>query len=402
LTPPSATAPLGGGAATLAPYRIPMFRRFQTDRDIVLIDQRGTGDSNPLDCSSADASQDDDLQSLEDYPVRRFRECLDTLDADPRLYTTAIAMDDVDDVRRYLGYEAINLWGGSYGTRAALVYLKRHESAVRSAVLDGVAPPDMRLPLYAARDSQRALDRLLDDCAGDAVCARAFPDLRGTVATLWAQLADRPRVAFTHPRTGERREVTLSPRLISIVIFQSLYSPDVASLLPRLLTDAAGGNVHGLLALAFNRDLPKGAMSDGLFLSVVCAEDLPRIADPSRLQAWIVTTAKREALLLRMRGQRTVSMTRADDSEDETSGEWDLADQSPIAEDALEELQQLNGLRNALERLDERCRDLLLLLFRDEDDKLSYDDVARRLGTSVGSIGPTRSRCLDKLRRSVI
>ena len=131
-------------------------------------------------------------------------------------------------------------------------------------------------------------------------------------------------------------------------------------------------------------------------------EHLPRIADPSRLQAWIVTTAKREALLLRMRGQRTVSMTRADDAEGEASGEWDLADQSPIAEDALEELQQLNGLRNALERLDERCRDLLLLLFRDEDDKLSYDDVARRLGTSVGSIGPTRSRCLDKLRRSVI
>ena len=129
-------------------------------------------------------------------------------------------------------------------------------------------------------------------------------------------------------------------------------------------------------------------------------QHLPRIAEPNRLQAWIVTTTKREALLQRQRGQRNVSMTRADESHDEGS-EWDLADESPIAEEVLAELQQLNQLRAALDRLDERCRDLLLLLFRENDDKLSYDEVARRLGTSVGSIGPTRSRCLDKLRRFV-
>ena len=129
-------------------------------------------------------------------------------------------------------------------------------------------------------------------------------------------------------------------------------------------------------------------------------QQLPRIADPSRLQAWIVTTTKREALLQRQRGQRTVSMTRADESHEEGS-EWDMADEAPIAEEALAELQQLNQLRTALDRLDARCRDLLLLLFRDEDDKLSYDEVARRMSTTVGSIGPTRSRCLDKLRRFV-
>ena len=129
-------------------------------------------------------------------------------------------------------------------------------------------------------------------------------------------------------------------------------------------------------------------------------KQLPRISDPSRLQAWIVTTSKREALLQRQRGQRNVSMTRAEESQDEGS-EWDLADEAPIAEQALAELQQLNQLRTALERLDARCRDLLLLLFRDEDDKLSYDEVARRMSTTVGSIGPTRSRCLDKLRKFV-
>jgi RNA polymerase sigma factor (sigma-70 family) len=130
-------------------------------------------------------------------------------------------------------------------------------------------------------------------------------------------------------------------------------------------------------------------------------EQLPRIQDPSRLQAWIVTTAKREALLQRSRGQRMVSMTREDDSGDEGAPAWDLADETPTAEAALQELQQLNTLRVALDRLDERCREMLLLLFRDEDEKLSYDEVARRLGVPVGSIGPTRSRCLDKLRRMV-
>ena len=130
-------------------------------------------------------------------------------------------------------------------------------------------------------------------------------------------------------------------------------------------------------------------------------QHLPRIQDPTRLQAWIVTTAKREAILQRQRGQRTVSMTQADDAL-EVSAEWDLADESPIAEEALADLQQLNQLRGALDRLDVRCRDLLLLLFRDEDDKLSYDEVARRMGSSVGSIGPTRARCLDKLRKFVI
>jgi pimeloyl-ACP methyl ester carboxylesterase len=267
----------GGGAATLASQRIPMFRRYQTDRDIVLVDQRGTGDSNPLDCA-ADAD-DDDLSSVDVYPVERFRRCLATLQADARFYTTAIAMDDIDDVRQFLGYGRINLWGGSYGTRAALVYLKRHEASVRAVVLDGVAPPDMRIPLYMARDGQRALDRLLDDCEHDTVgCAQAFPNLRGTVNLLWTQLAARPRVAFAHPRTGKPTSLVVSQRLIATIVFQSLYSPEITALLPQLLTDAARGNFQGLFALAFSTDLPKGAMSEGLFLSVVCAEDMPRIS----------------------------------------------------------------------------------------------------------------------------
>ena len=124
---------------------------------------------------------------------------------------------------------------------------------------------------------------------------------------------------------------------------------------------------------------------------------LPRIADPQRLQAWIVTTAKREVLLALRRGRRTVSMTRDDDAGDETA-EFDVADDAPLPEDALADLQQQALVRNALDRMDARCRELLLMLFRDDDEKLPYEEVAQQLGLSVGSIGPTRARCLGKLR----
>ncbi|HEX6362213.1 MAG TPA: sigma-70 family RNA polymerase sigma factor [Albitalea sp.] len=127
-------------------------------------------------------------------------------------------------------------------------------------------------------------------------------------------------------------------------------------------------------------------------------EHLPRIADPSRLQAWIVTTTKREALLQLRRGRDTVSMARPPDEHGEV-GERDVADESPIAEEAIAELQQLNRLRVAMERLDERSRALIRLLFRDDDEKLPYEEIARQLDMPVGSIGPMRARCLEKLRR---
>jgi len=126
-------------------------------------------------------------------------------------------------------------------------------------------------------------------------------------------------------------------------------------------------------------------------------EHLPRIAEPERLQAWIVTTAKREALLQRQRGRRTVSMT-PDDAAGDDGAAWDLPDESAIPEAALDELQQLNRLRGGLDRLDERCRVLLARLF-EPDERPDYAAVGQELNMPVGSIGPTRARCLDKLRR---
>lgn len=126
-------------------------------------------------------------------------------------------------------------------------------------------------------------------------------------------------------------------------------------------------------------------------------EALPRIKQPDRLQAWIVTTAKREVFLLIKRGRRTESMTGTPDAQGE-SNEWDVADEAPLPEEMLGELQQLHALRLGLDRLDKRCRDLLELLFVDDEDRLPYEEISARLGMPAGSIGPTRSRCLGKLR----
>ncbi len=127
-------------------------------------------------------------------------------------------------------------------------------------------------------------------------------------------------------------------------------------------------------------------------------QHLPQIVDPTRLRGWIAVTAKRETLLQLRRGRRTVSMTREGDEDDETP-DWDLIDESPRPGDALDELQQLARLRNAMDQLDKRSRTLLLLLFRADGEKVAYEDVAQQLGLPVGSIGPTRARCLDKLRK---
>jgi pimeloyl-ACP methyl ester carboxylesterase len=267
----------GQGAAAMARGLRDMFRRVQANRDIVLVDQRGTGKSHPLDCKFDEDSLAQLNEPLE-TSMTRLRGCLQGLDADPRQYTTTIAMDDLDDVRDYLGYDTINIYGGSYGTRAALVYLRQHEPTVRSVIIDGVAPPDMRLPLFMARDGQRALDRLLADCEADETCRTRHPQLAARLRTLVSDLEAKPaRTMLTHPRTGITEEVSVNGEFLVNVIFGALYSPLVSSLLPELIARAERRDFQGLLALGSINEGAGQNMSLGMQLSVVCAEDAPRI-----------------------------------------------------------------------------------------------------------------------------
>src|SRR5687767_13822462 len=268
----------GQGAAQMAKQLREPFRQILNDRDIVLVDQRGTGKSNPLNC----LDPDDSLKSIdepESVQLEKLKKCMAGYDADLRLYTTSIAMDDLDDVRAYLGYDTINIYGGSYGTRAGLVYMRQHGDRVRTAVLDGVAPTNMRLPLFFARDVQRAFDALIADCEKDAACNAAYPRLGARVRALVDRLEKNPPlVAIVHPRTGERGEVRMTPRILMGVFAATLYQPLAASLIPALIDRAEKNDFQGVFALGGGGPDPDDLnMSVGMQLSVICAEDAPRI-----------------------------------------------------------------------------------------------------------------------------
>jgi pimeloyl-ACP methyl ester carboxylesterase len=266
----------GQAAAQMAPAIKQTFGRIQRTRDIVLVDQRGTGKSHPLDCRDDGVTLREALEPP-DASMPRLRKCLAGYDADVRLYTTPIAMDDLDDVRAYLGYDRINVYGGSYGTRAALVYMRQHGEHVRATVLDSVAPMDMRLPLFAARDAERAFDALLTDCEADERCHAMFPGLRDRVRTLLTRLDAHPvRTRLVHPRTGVAEDVDVDARFVSTVMLGALYSPSTASILPVLLDRAERNDFQGLLALGLS-GAGDDAVSVGMQLSVLCSEDYPRL-----------------------------------------------------------------------------------------------------------------------------
>jgi pimeloyl-ACP methyl ester carboxylesterase len=171
----------GPGQAAVEAYAqaLFLFSDVNRTRDIVLVDQRGTGESNGLNCEvledetlPADLPDEEQIALLDQCRVDLSQR------AELSLYTTDAFVADLDDVRAALDYDTINLYGASYGTRAALTYMRRFPERVRSVVLDAVAGPELVLFLQMPRDGQRSLDLLFDRCAADAACNEAFPNFR--------------------------------------------------------------------------------------------------------------------------------------------------------------------------------------------------------------------------------
>lgn len=208
----------GQAATESASEDAEFFADIRRERDIVLVDQRGTGLSNPLKCEFGDLNEVIQAFLAGDFPTERFTACRAQLEqrADLRFYTTPVAMDDIDEVRSWLGYQQINLCGISYGSRAALVYLRQYPDHVRTAILQGAVPVSQRNPLYSPRDAQRSLDRLLDDCAAEETCAKAFPNLRQDVQTVFSQLARTPaKIRISDPRMRLPAEIELSREIFA-------------------------------------------------------------------------------------------------------------------------------------------------------------------------------------------
>jgi len=244
-------------------------------RDVVLVDQRGTGQSHPLTCESDTERPLTELLAPR-AGADKARACRAGLDADATHYATPAAMDDLDEVRAALGYERINVWGGSYGTRAALVYLRAHPDHVRSLVLDGSAPFALRLPLYVARDAERALGLLYADCARDTDCQQRFPDARRRLSELLDGVgASGVEARYEHPRGGQAESLHIDRAGLAGVVRNLLYVPQLTGLLPLAVERAGGGDFGAFIAAAdaFSRGVH---ISTGMFLSIVCAEDVPR------------------------------------------------------------------------------------------------------------------------------
>jgi pimeloyl-ACP methyl ester carboxylesterase len=288
---PAAVTYLAGGPGSAATDMAPFVARqgaVRAAHDVLLVDQRGTGGSHPLNCVLYDEASPASLLG-DFFPPQSIRRCRAELEqaADLTLYTTAVAADDLDEVRRAFGYRSLTLVGISYGTRAALVYMRRHPGSVRAAVLEGVAPPDDFIPRAFAEVAQRALEGVLADCRADVVCNTAFPGAGDDAKALFQRLAAAPApVRAIDPATGEVVQVFLGRDVAAEAVRYMLYSAGGASVLPAALHYAARGDLGPLaeFALSSRRNVVASG-ANGMYLSVTCAEDLPWIGDGERAPA---------------------------------------------------------------------------------------------------------------------
>lgn len=272
----------GQAASTLGPFALQLAAVRRT-RDIVLIDQRGTGRSSPLACP---AFAPDEHAEFDTDPVPKAMLCASQLaqhGVDLSQYTTGAWVADLDAVREALGYDRVNLWGGSYGTRVAQEYVRRHPGHVRSVVLDGVAPPSLRISFDVWRTRDDALEALIAACRASKPCATAHPDPAATLDDLRRALAGGRTMRLRDPRTGELREMRVDFDTIVGALQPLTYAPEAASLIPELLSLARAGEYEPLFATAMTvvGDLPY-AFTPALFYSVTCAEDVPRLTPEER------------------------------------------------------------------------------------------------------------------------
>jgi pimeloyl-ACP methyl ester carboxylesterase len=292
-----------GGAATSSAIRVnALFARVARRRDLVMVDQRGTGGSHRLACPARYVRA-----PLTQYVGR----CLARLDADPRLYTTSVAAADLETVRRSLGYGKIDVYGGSYGATLAQAYVRRYPRSVRSIVLDSGSLPDVRIYDVSARNAERALDALLTRCAAARACKRAYPNSRRQLS----QLLTRPLRVVSLP-TGR---VMLHADDIAWTVDWLSESATNAAIVPYAVNAAAHGD-YTMLATTYAGQLG-GSNIDSLtrlvpFWEIVCSEPWAAF-DPAATMRWgrgsyLASAAVARARLFR-RACRVVSKGRVHD-----------------------------------------------------------------------------------------
>jgi pimeloyl-ACP methyl ester carboxylesterase len=277
----------GQAAIALGPAMVDEVRALRDTRDILLLDARGAGTSNPLRCELYGPRLEDFLGAF--FPAERVRRCAEEWRgrADVAHYTTNEAADDLDDLRAALGYARLNLFGTSYGTRTALVYARRHPERVRTIVLHGVAHTGIRMPERLAADAQRALEGVLADCAAQPACHAAFPAPGDDLRVVLARLDRAPaEVTVADPTTGDPANIRFTRERFAEGLRYMLYTAANASRIPTVLRQAARGDLSAAAEQAISSR--RGMLNDasaGLYLSVTCAEDVPFVRDARAAEA---------------------------------------------------------------------------------------------------------------------
>lgn len=258
------------------------FADIRRNRDILLLDQRGTGGSNPLACSLEDLFAAE-AEASEAAMRQAALDCLAAIGdtADPRFYTTFDAIQDIDLVRRRIDAERINLIGISYGTRVAQHYARRWPEHTRSLIIDGIVPNTLVLGEEHARNLETALDAYFEACRTSPTCHGPLGDPRAVLDRLLALASDEdaPMVRYRDGITGELHEDRLTRGHIAAVARMYAYSPMTAALLPLTLAQAAGGHPEALMAQA--RMMVSSLdeqIHHGMQLSVMCSEDAGEMA----------------------------------------------------------------------------------------------------------------------------
>jgi pimeloyl-ACP methyl ester carboxylesterase len=285
---------LSGGPGDAPSFNAAFFSRvFSTirqQRDIVLVDLRGTGKSHNLACPELlkpDASGLVDDQILGIQAVRQCRARLEKT-SDLRQYTTEIAVDDLDEVRRALGYAQINLYGTSYGTRVAQVYMRRHPSSLRAVALKGIVPPSLASPETHARGGEAAWQQLVERCHRDEQCARHYPTLDSDFRKILKALESSPVIPIDGSPSGMSK-LRVSSQFFAEAFRFNLYSPELMSRVPSIVRTLSLDMSSLFNEVWFGRVLlSSDRLAAGFFLSVSCTEDVPYL--PRNLAPLVTNT----------------------------------------------------------------------------------------------------------------
>lgn len=276
------------------------FEDVRRNRDILLVDQRGTGESATMDCAF-----DDDIvegQYSTELTVKYTQECLDQLPHDPRFFTTSVAVTDLEAVRIALGYPSLNLYGVSYGTRVAQHFARQYPDSTRAIIIDGVVPPQKSLGPEIATESQRAIDDILLRCAESEACSERFPEVQQDFARVVSQLREAPvTINVPHPNTGRPEETHFGEAEFAGAIRLLAYHPYSIALIPLLVSEAGDGNFVPLGSqFAMTMLAMMDALSIGMHNSVICTEDVPfydtSAIDYAAIEASYMGTFQFEAL----------------------------------------------------------------------------------------------------------